>query len=45
MRTFSIMIQKSLHIKQKKKITDLEIKLRVTEGETMGGRDKLGGWD
>lgn len=43
-RTLRRMIQKSLLIKQEKKktLTDLEIKLRVTKGETMGGRDKIG---
>ena len=29
----------------KKNLTDFKIKLRVNSGETMEGRDKLGGWD
>ena len=38
------MIQMKLFT-NRKRLTDLEIKLMVTRGEMWGGSDKLGGWD
>ena len=40
------MIQMNLFTKQKEtRLTDIENKLTVTEGQRVWGKDKLGGWD